>query len=43
MPVGEAGAVEMCELIEDIVSEESIPTDWQESFIVNLHKGKGVL
>ena len=34
-PVGEAGAV------EDINSEGCIPTDWQESFIVNLYKGKG--
>ena len=40
-PVGEAGAVEVCDLIEDIISEGCIPTDWQESFIVNLYKGKG--
>ena len=40
-PVGEAGAVEVRDLIEDIISEGSIPTDWQESFIVNLYKGKG--
>ena len=40
-PVGEAGAVEMRDLIEDIISEGCIPTDWQESFIVNLYKGKG--
>ena len=40
-PVGEAGAVEMCDLIEDIISEGCIPTHWQESFIVNLYKGKG--
>ena len=42
-PVGEAGAVEVRDLIEDIISEGCIPTDWQESFIVNLHKGKGML
>ena len=40
-PVGEAGAVEVPDLIEDIISEGCIPTDWQESFIVNLYKGKG--
>ena len=34
-PFGEAGVV------EDIISEGCIPTDWQESFIVNLYKGKG--
>ena len=40
-PVGEADAVEVRDLIEDIISEGCIPTDWQESFIVNLYKGKG--
>ena len=40
-PVGEAGAVEVRDLIEDIISEGCIPTDRQESFIVNLYKGKG--
>ena len=40
-PVGEAGAVEVRDLIEDIISEGCIPTDWQESFIINLYKGKG--
>ena len=40
-PVGEAGAVEVRDLIEDIISEGCIPTDWQESFIVNLYKRKG--
>ena len=39
-PVGEAGAVEVRDLIEDIILEGCIPTDWQESFIVNLYKGK---
>ena len=39
-PVGEAGAVEVHvrDLIEDIISEGCIPTDCQESFIVNLYK-----
>ena len=36
-PVGEAGAEEVCDLVE----KGCIPTDWQESFIVNLYKGKG--
>ena len=30
-----------CDLVENIISEGCIPTDWQESFIVNLYKGKG--
>ena len=40
-PVGEAGAEEVRDLVENIISEGCIPTDWQESFIVNLCKGKG--
>ena len=40
-PVGESGAIEVRHLIEDIISEGRIPTDWQESYIVNLYKGKG--
>ena len=36
-PVGEAGAVEVCDLIEDIISEGCFPT---ESYIVDLYKGK---
>ena len=31
----------MGDLVENIISEGCIPTDWQESFIVNLYKGKG--
>ena len=38
-PDGEAGTVEVRDLIEDIISEGCIPTDWQESFIVSLYKG----
>ena len=38
-PVGESGAVEVRHLIEDIILEGRIPTDWQESYIVNLYKG----
>ena len=40
-PVGEAGAEEVHDLVEIIISEGCIPTDWQKSFIVNLYKGKG--
>ena len=40
-PVGKAGAEEVCDLVENIISKGCIPTDWQESFIVNLYKGKG--
>ena len=40
-PVGEAGTEEVRDLVENIISEGCIPTDWQESFIVNLYKGKG--
>ena len=40
-PVGEARAEEVRDLVENIISEGCIPTDWQESFIVNLFKGKG--
>ena len=40
-PVGESGAIKVRHLIEDIISEGRIPTDWQESYIVNLYKGKG--
>ena len=40
-PVGEGGAEEVRDLVENIISDGCIPTDWQESFIVNLYKGKG--
>ena len=40
-PLGEAGVAEVRDLIEDIISEGCIPIDWQESYIVNLYKGKG--
>ena len=40
-PVGESGAIEVRHLIEDIISEGLIPTDWQECYIVNLYQGKG--
>ena len=40
-PLGEAGIAEVRDPIEDIISEGCIPIDWQESYIVNLYKGKG--
>ena len=40
-PLGEAGIAEVHDLVEDIISEGCIRTDWQENFIVNLYKGKG--
>ena len=40
-PVGEAVAEEVRDLVENIISEGCIPTDWQESFIVNMYKGNG--
>ena len=39
-PGSEAGAIEVCDHIEDIISGGSIPTDWQEIYIINLYKGK---
>ena len=39
-PFGEAGVAEVRDLIEDIISEGCIPTDWQKSYIVSLYKGK---
>ena len=40
-PAGEAGAEEVRDLVENIISEGCIPTDWQESFIVSLYESKG--
>ena len=40
-PVGEAGAEEVRDLVENIISEGCIPTDCQESFIVNLYLNIG--
>ena len=37
--IGEAGAEEVSDLVENIISEGCIPTDWQESFIFNLYNG----
>ena len=35
-PAGEAGAARVCDLIEAIISEGKIPSDWQESYIMSL-------
>lgn len=40
-PAGEAGASLVRDLIEAIICEGRIPTDWEESYIVSLFKGKG--
>ena len=40
-PTGEVGVSLIRELIEAIISEGKIPSDWQESYIVSLYKGKG--
>ena len=39
-PDSEAGAIEVRDHIEDIISGGSIPTDWQESYIINQYEGK---
>ena len=39
-PDSEAVAIEVHDHIEDIISGGSIPTDWQEGYIINLYKGK---
>ena len=40
-PTGEAGVVLIRDLIVAIVHEEHIPSEWEESYIVSLYKGKG--
>ena len=40
-PTGDVGVSLIRELIEAIIYEGKIPTDWQESYIVSLYKGKG--
>ena len=40
-PTGETGVSLIRELIEAIISEGKIPSDWQDSYIVSLYKGKG--
>ena len=42
-PDSEVGAIEVRHHIEDIIlggGRGSIPTDWKESYIINLYKGK---
>ena len=41
--VGEAGAEEVCDLVENIISEGCIPTDWQESSLSVCTRAKGLL
>ena len=40
-PAGEVGADMVLNLVMAIIAEGKIPTDWQDSYIVNLYKGKG--
>ena len=39
--VGEVGIELLTELTEVVYSNDVIPMDWQESFVLNLYKGKG--
>ena len=41
--VGIACDEKVCDLVENNISERCILTDWQESFIVSLYKGTGML
>ena len=38
---GDTGVAIMRNLVESIIREGRIPTDWEESYIVSLYKGKG--
>ena len=38
---GSSGASMIRDLIEDIIFENHIPSEWQESHIVSVYKGKG--
>ena len=40
---GVEGAQQIRDLIENIIHSGKIPTEWEESIIVSLYKGKGVL
>ena len=41
--VGEAGAEEVCDLVENIISEGCIPTDWQKASLSICTRAKGML
>ena len=40
-PLGEAGVDLIRDLVEAIIREGHIPSDWEDSYIVSLYKGKG--
>ena len=40
-PLGEAGVVLIRDLIEAVIREGRIPSEWEESYTVSLYKGKG--
>ena len=38
---GDTGATMICDLATVIICDVKVPTDWKQSFIVCLNKGKG--
>ena len=40
---GDTDATMIGDLVTAIIPDGKVPTDWEESFIVCLYKGKGVL
>ena len=38
---GDTGATMICDLATAIIRDGKVPTDWEQSFIVCLYKGKG--
>ena len=38
---GDTGAIMICDLATAIIRDGKVPTDWEQSFIVCLYKGKG--
>ena len=39
--VGDMGASMICDLAAAIIHDGKVPSDWEQSFIVCLYKGKG--
>ena len=38
---GDTGARQVADLANDMVRNRVIPSDWEDSFIINIYKGKG--
>ena len=38
---GDTGASMICDLAVAIISDDKVPSDWEQSFIICLYKGKG--